>query len=379
MQDEQVLHCAMQLPADASHVESPEKIAPHLVSNRAGEVELVDRESFKSDILSLFKRQKGGHTERWMYSNSPRGAHQPTGSELWSEFLKNHGGLNGGYYVLREDIDNIRNAIPTLVKRFNHVSAVIDFGSGDAPAVINKVVPIVQGLKNIKIYSPVDLSVGLLQSATTAANDNMPGVSVDPKRADFFKKINADGTPLILPGKNRLGLFLGSTITNTEMNIGDSFPEENFIEDIKILGEQISSSDGKSGLAISFDSNADIKGSALKAYSEIHWSRMMVGLMIDVNNVLKPKGSFNPFHWHHEFSVDKTKHVIHHCLVADHDQEFWIDDDYLRIKKGDSFVAFNTFKLPADLFQDLVKKAGYNPHDPIVHENGRLVLQTMDI
>lgn len=339
----------------------------------------IRRGAFKQDIVKLFGRKRGGHTERWMYHNDPRGAHQPTGSQLWSKFLAEHGGSEGSYYVLREDIQNIQDAVPTLAKRFNQVSTVVDFGSGDPPAVINKAVPIVKGLANVKIYVPIDLSEGLLELANKAANDNMPGVQVRPIQADFFKKKMIDGSPLILPGKNRLGLLLGSTITNTKMNFGDPFPEQSLIKEIKALGEQLARSKGKSGLAISFDSNADLKGSALKAYDEVHWSRMMVGLMIDVENILSPRGKFNPFKWHHEFAVDCDKHVIHHCLVADEDQEFWIDDDFFKIDEGEAFVVFNTFKFPVDLFQSIVRRAGYDPHDPIIHQNGRLVLQTMDV
>ncbi len=349
---------------------------------------------FKHHILQLFRGERGGHTALWVYHNGRRGGHQPTGSKLWTDFLAAKGNDDeDGYYVLDEERKlikwNLKNG--KLQEQFGESDSLIDLGSGGAEAVIGKAMPIFQAIP-AGIYVPVDLSYGLLEIATAEARsflDRLPpghkkrGAKVEPVNANFFTGKTPACTEVILPGKRRTGLLLGSTITNMPMRLGDEFPRERIIRRINGVSEWLTRGTNKRcTLTFGYDSNHDLE-SAAAAYQHETWSQLIVGLMFDVQNVLKPKGYFNPVGWEHKTIIDKKNHVLHQCVVATEDQNFFIGDDEnaeeFKIKKGDTFVVKNNFKYPFDLFGDMVREAGHTPLEAIRHQSERMVLQTVEL
>lgn len=339
------------------------------------EITARDLKKFRSDIVDLFSKEKGGHIARWVYHDMDRGGHQPTGNQLWESFLKEH----DGYYVLEEEISLINWHKKALCNTFAKADTILDIGSGEGVAVEKKAMPLVLGCPNVKIYAPIDLSSGLLADASAkaenmiiqAAND----VAVEPLCIDFYHAVsNAK-----IPGKRRAGLFLGSTITNMYMRENDPFPRENIKKKIKKLAKLTKSNTTEPcTITFGYDANPDLED-AKAGYDHDRWKQLVVGIMFDVENILKPYGTFNPVGWKHETVINEDSHVLHQCVVATTTQDFFIGEDYFSIKEGDRFVIKNNFKYGYDTFGKMVEECGYELHEPIRHPSGRMLLQTIDI
>jgi len=350
--------------------------------------------AFREDVVNLFRRNKGGHLAPWVYHNGNRGGHQPTGNTLWTEFLRVHGApATGSYYILQEEIDLLKwkESSERLIRRLQGAKVIVDIGSGGAEAVNNKAMKIVLASPEVTTYCPVDLSYGLLDEATKAAiktiEESQQGIKVLPINADFYKAVNADGTPIVIPemknrrcrNADRAGLFLGSTITNMPMKIDEGMPRDRIVERIQQVSRFLrTGADSKTEVTITFgyDANPDMDDAASAYQGEI-WSQLVVGVMSDLQNVLKPHGHFNPVGWKHEIVIDYENHVLHQCAVATEDQSFDIGDEHFEIKEGDRFVIKNNFKYPYALFKEMCEEAGLIIEDePIKHPSGRMLLQT---
>lgn len=329
--------------------------------------------AFRADIIDLFKRQKGGHTSRWTYTGRERPAHQPSGSQLWSDFVA----AARNYYIPAAEIQLIQHSLPVLSQRFREADTLVDFGSGDRFAYANKVAPILGETPNISTYVPIDISEDLLEGVEHAAKADGSSRKVVSICSDFYK----NRPKIVMPGQRRAGVMLGATISNMNMTEEQGFPENNIIEKIQALGNLLRkhSDGGPTVLALGYDSNQDLKGSALAAYDDVNWRRMIVGLMIDVKTVLNPEGDFDPFAWHYEGIPDVRNQVIHQCAVADRDQKFFIGNEPFYIGRGQRFVIVNNFKYSPVVLQDLIEKAGYKPDDVITMPDNPMAIQTMTI
>lgn len=398
--------------------------------------ETFNKDMFRRHVIQLFGRERGGHMARWVYMDIKRGGDLSTGSGLWRAFVKAGLEGNNNYTYPNKEADLIKTeqTRQKLAELFHHVSTIVDFGSGDEFAVVNKAVPIIKGLSNVRTYRPLDISEVMLMQATKAANDNLqghkPNVAVSPILGDFSSgKTLSDNKPIIFAPENedRLGIFLGSTITNQEMNIDirniiddnldenepydpQDFPRAEVVEKIKMLGDILNSGHrdgpltGKHGLVVGYDSNLDPE-SAKNAYVDSGdlkiWGPLVTGVMFDIKTALDPQtvknGGFDPQGWHHEKIVRRGPPlneddpnsspqyiVVHQCVVADKSQHFKIDDGHgnarsFAIKEGDIFVIKNNFKFHPMFFRQLAREARFNPLDAIQIENNNAVLQPLEV
>lgn len=318
--------------------------------------------AFKRDILDLFARKRGGHVQRWVYSDRERGAEE-SGSALWHAFLR----ACHNYYVLPNEIDLIRASIPHLAHsgRLGIFDTIVDFGPGDENAIRNKAMPVILGCENARIYAPIDLSQEFLRRATSEIATNCKNIAIQSFVRDFFKDT------FVLPGRKRLGIFFGATISNQEMMENGPFPENIIIQRLEHIGKLIGNDNE---MLITFDANPDSK-SAVDAYDHITWRRLFTGVMYDIKALLKPKGNFRPSAWHHESVWDDRAHVIHQCITADRDQNFSIDGQEFRIQKGERFIIKNNFKFPVPVFQAMAKNAGYKINGVFQDSQKRMTLQ----
>ncbi|MCB1562682.1 MAG: L-histidine N(alpha)-methyltransferase [Alphaproteobacteria bacterium] len=361
--------------------------------------------------------------ERWVYMDLKRGGELHSGSELWNAFVT--AGMEGrnNYSLPRQEASLIQsaNTIKTLSDLFGKCSVITDFGSGGAFAVKEKAMPIVKGLPNIKIYSPLDLSkMMLFDQAAKAANDDLKGfsreISVQPYHADFSTmRMQDSGDPIRLPGNQscrRLGLFFGSTVTNQEMDIGAEFPRGEIVAEIAKLGDILNNGSrtgplqAQHGLVIGYDSNLDPQ-SASTIYDDVGdvkiWAPLITGVMFDIKNVLDPQpfkknnGGFDPQGWHHEKVVEQGPPlypekpdgppqfiVVHQCVVADKDQDFKLVSEHgeirrFDIKEGQKFVIKNNFKFHPDFLRQLTREARFNPLNPIRQEGNSMILQPLEV
>lgn len=296
---------------------------------------------FKQDIIDLLSHKKGGHVQKWLYSDHIR-ADNSSGSKLWHNFITS----NESYYPIQSEID----LIPILLGRIKtDYDTIIDFGLGDISAVNNKIIPILRSQPALKRYVAIDISDNQLTLGTDIVQTKFPQIQTQSIKGDFYKTRTISGT-------KRLGIFLGSTISNQEMMVGQKLPEQAIINRLITLGHTVKGNESGS-LIISSDANPNLKH-ALNAYQHPSWIQMMTGLMYDIQDLAQPTGNFNPSLWHYAPVIDDKNHVLHQVITPTVNQSFAIDEHEFNIKKGEQFVVKNNFKYPLDLFTEIVQKAG---------------------
>lgn len=315
---------------------------------------------FQSDIIDLFSLRRGGHVQRWLYTDRTRTGTMPPGSTLWQSFLR----ANRNYYVLPDEIGLIADTVPRLKRRFRDVDTLVDLGPGDEKAVRHKTLPVIEACPNTRIYAPVDLSRRFLQLAQRVIGNNRKGVTVMPFHNNFYRD------PIHLPGKNRLAVFFGATISNMALLEGQEFDPSNVVQRLAHIASFV---ENDNQMLITFDANPD-SASAIRAYDNINWRRLITGIMYDVHDLLKPEGDFRPSAWHHEPVWNENAHVIHQCVVASRSQKFSIAGHEFDIQRGQRFVVKNNFKYPLGMFRSLAREAGFKTGH-YYQDQGRVTLQ----
>ncbi len=301
--------------------------------------------SFEKDIIDLFSGARGGHAQKWLYADHPR-PDRHSGSQLWHDFLV----AAKSYYPIRGETEMMPKLIADLAPDFD---TVVDFGIGDEKAVRQKTLPLLRSQKDLKWYYAIDISNDNLQSGVAAIKRDLPHLRTRGVQGDFYEVQNG------MEGRKRLGLFLGSTISNLDMKADDEFPREQIVERLATLGKTMRGGE-EGSLVVSLDANPDL-AHALDAYQHPVFARMMTGLMYDVQSLLKPQGRFNPSMWHYAPVADPKNHVVHQIISPSMDQDFEISGKRFSVRRGDQFVVINCFKYPLDLFVEMLKEAGLKP------------------
>ncbi len=296
---------------------------------------------FKEDILDLFSFKKGGHVQKWIYNDYIR-PDGNTGSALWHSFVTS----SKDYYLIQKEIDLIPELLKTIPRDFD---TVIDFGLGNERAINNKVLPILLSQKNLKRYVAIDISSDILKLGKEKLEQQFNHLNIEQIHGDFY-------APHKITGQNKLGIFLGSTISNQDMMIDENFPRTQIIKHLATLRETVKGNE-KGSLILSIDTNSDLQN-AMNSYQHPSWISLMTGLMFDVKKELEPIGDFNPSMWHYNPIINKKNHVIQHSISPTSDQNFSISGQEFNLKKGELFVIINCFKYPLEFFNELLSEAG---------------------
>jgi uncharacterized SAM-dependent methyltransferase len=322
----------------------------------------MDQDAFKSDIIDLFSRKRGGHVERWLYAASAPG--HASGADLWSAFLR----ASKNYYVLPNEVALIRSVAKTLKGSLGVVDTVVDFGPGSREAVTRKALPMIRACANAERYVAVDLSPTFLVDACALVSAKS-GLAATPVEQNFFKD------DFDLPGDNRLGVMFGLTISNTDLREGEPFPRADMTAKLGHVGRLLHG-EGENLLLVSFDSNAD-RASIERAYDDPHWSRFVAHLTYAIAGVVEPGGSFNPSAWRHEAVWNEEAHVLHACIAAEADQAFTLGGHDFRIRKGERFVAINLCKFPVAWFREICADAGFAVAESFFDRDKRIAVQLL--
>jgi len=299
--------------------------------------------AFKKDVLTLFLRLNGGHAQHWMYGTNKR-PDGTTGSGLYSDFIAN----NRHYYPIKAESALIHEVINKLSKEYD---TMVEFGVGTRNSLLNKTARIIRTQPNLKRFYGFDISQENLDTARQVLSKHVPGLTLHDVCANFYTKRFRP------QGKHVLGSFLGTTISNLNMMVGGTLPRNELTKNLKKL---VTNSKGTSGgsLLFSFDANDDWN-QIDKAYSHPLHDKVIIGLMHDIHDKLKPEGNFNPLMWQHVQINDKKNHVKHLCIAPKQDQFFKIGRYEFEFRKDDTpLVITNCFKIPVDVMLGMVEEAG---------------------
>lgn len=305
---------------------------------------------FKDDIKQLFRKEKGGHVDKWIYTSG--------GSAHWHNFLA----ANNNYYLRDAETEALQMHLARI--GYCAMDTMVDMGVGDEIAVSRKALEILGFIRDIKHYIGVDLSKSFLKAAKDTIENSRPDVKVSLINKDFYE--NA----IDLTGNSKLGVMLGSTITNQNMMMGEEFPRAKITKKLSQIRQHFNANDS---FFVGYDANPDLNNAA-DAYIDDNWSLMFTQLMHKIKDELNPEGNFNPDAWKHNRSIDAASHVIHQTVVAQENQTFLIDGEAFNVKKGDAFVITNNFKYPLPLFKDMASDAGWLAGDYTFDSSGRAVI-----
>lgn len=310
---------------------------------------------FRKDITDLFERRRGGHVQHWLYTDAMR--HYQTGSQLWKAFTLS----SKGYYIPKDEMKLISSSGASLIKDCES-DTVVDFGVGAEPVIREKVIPVINGLDNVRLYSGVDISQDLLRDAANAVQVERPDLLVETHHKDFHHD------NIELGGTKRLGLLFGCSVSNQNMKEGEGFPQDEILNNLKDFRRHLGEG---SELLITHDANPDGQA-AIAAYDNQHWSNHVTGLMYDVQRELQRGGDFDPAAWSHVMRWDDAVKVVHQCVVATKAQTLELDDGTYHFRLGERFVAVNNFKFSDVVFKDLCDMAGFKLKGSKAHRSIRL-------
>lgn len=294
---------------------------------------------FRRDMIDLFERRRGGHVQHWLYTDALR--RQRTGSDLWRAFSA----ANQNYL---EEARLIGENAPGFVAGGN-ADAIVDFGVGSRAALLHKVMPVISGLANVRLYAGVDISKALLRRAANTVRNQRPDLTVETHHADFHHD------KLTIGGTLRLGLLFGYSASNQEMMEGEPFPHDEIVSNLRDFRQHL----GVGGeLLLTYDGTPDPER-AMASYRDPLWSEHVTGLMYDVARTLQTGGDFSPAAWEHVMLWDDNAHVIHQCVAATRAQQLIMGDWEFRFGRGERFVAVNNFKFQRDRFDQLRDDTGF--------------------
>jgi uncharacterized SAM-dependent methyltransferase len=264
----------------------------------------------ENDFLDLLTHTKEAHVSKYMYHSK-----EDYFGKLISE--------NSGYYILREEKELINNFLD-IAHFFNGINCkVIEFGPGDAEAIISKTIPILQQIPHLSSYHAIDIRKAYATGASLTILKTFPLTIVSHRVGDFFKKLDTHKAHLIL--------FLGGTIHNFT-------PQE-----LDSLFESFNRHLNKGGyVLITVDTNHDPK-TLQRAYDHPYSHALALSCMPYFKKMLS-LSSFDDeafqciYEWHPETSEVKL------FLQSLKPQSFHVGNQLVNVKMNEKFHVFSSRK-----------------------------------
>ncbi|ERT03823.1 hypothetical protein M595_6237, partial [Lyngbya aestuarii BL J] len=158
--------------------------------------------------------------------------------------------------------------------------------------------------------------------------------------------------------------FKGSTITNLSTN--------NCLDFFRRISPALQP---EGLLIVGVDTNQN-EFSLRKAYDDGRMARLTLSILHFINRDL-PISGFDASAFNYEFNWVPSTHCVEHNVRATQEQNFLLDGIPVQIEKGTKFHLLSSYKYPVDYFQDLAKKAGLQPLDCFVDQNGRMAIHIL--
>ncbi|MGI9553803.1 MAG: L-histidine N(alpha)-methyltransferase [Thermodesulfobacteriota bacterium] len=253
------------------------------------------------------------------------------GSELFEEISE-----LDEYYLTRTEISILNDNIEEISEYIGKDVIVVELGSGSS----RKIRILLDNLKNIVAYVPVDISKNfLIESAERLARE-YNDLRIIPLVADYtrpftFPEIDLDFNRMVL-------YYPGSTIGN--------FDPDKAVKFLKNLSKHFGK---KSGLLIGFDLKKD-SSIIERAYNDGQGVTASFNLNI-LNNINNTLGAdFDLDKWKHKAFYNKDKGRIEMHLMSLEDQEVRLNGTNINFRKNETIHTENSYKFSVEEFEGLV-------------------------
>ncbi|MBI3558714.1 MAG: L-histidine N(alpha)-methyltransferase, partial [Deltaproteobacteria bacterium] len=166
-----------------------------------------DRAGFEIDILKGLRALRKKTQPKYLYD--------ARGSGLFERICELE-----EYYPYRAEIEILRTHAADIAGCLGPGCLLLEFGSGAS----RKTRLLLDKMKQLVAYAPVDISRSALQGATRRIANEYPGIALHPVCSDFMAELRLPGD-FFSGALKRAGFFPGSTIGNFEPSEARMFLE----------------------------------------------------------------------------------------------------------------------------------------------------------
>lgn len=294
----------------------------------------VSDKNFLNDVLDGLSDKQKSLPCKYFYDE--------TGSQLFTQICE-----TPEYYVTRAELAIMREHADDMAERIGENARIVEFGSGAG----EKIRLLLKALVKPYSYTPLDISIEILQQSAEQLRTEFPSLMVTPVAADYTRPL-AD-LPLFDSANDakqgrKVVYFPGSTISNFTPT-----QAEDFLQQIAGLLE----SDG--GLLIGVDTvkSDEILNAAYNDAAGVT-AAFNKNLLHRINEELL--GTFELDKFRHHAFFNRTESRIEMHLISEVDQTVSIAGTDIRFKAGESIHTENSYKYSKESLESLARKAGLN-------------------
>ncbi|MGJ0395443.1 MAG: L-histidine N(alpha)-methyltransferase [Methylocystis sp.] len=288
----------------------------------------LERDALRADFLRCCKEEGWTLPARWLYDHR--------GSELFEQITR-----LSEYYPTRSELALLTGAAQELLEMIGAGRMLVEFGAGGAaktPALIEAINP--------ARYVPIDVSGDYLRESSTVIAQRFPSLEVTPIDADFNEAVPLPYCPRRLP---IVGFFAGSTIGNlAPMEATDL---------LRRMGETLG---GDALLLIGMDRVKPLDA-LIPAYDDAQGvsAAFTLNVLRRVNRELGVEIPIEKFRHEARWNEHRSRIELH--LVAHKDVAFIIDDEEIRLARGETLHIENSHKYRFEEARMLLRCGGWDP------------------
>ncbi len=248
------------------------------------------------------------------------------------------------YYPTRTEIKILNNCAAEIAGLIGHHCRLIEYGTGSS----EKMRVILNALDQPSAFVAVDISREHLLQVTEELAADLPDVEIHAICADFTKPFTLPAIKSQNPGK-AVVFFPGSSIGNF-----------NHVQAVEFLSNSANIIGQGGGLVIGVDLKKD-EQVLNEAYDDSAGvtAAFNKNLLVRINEELGGNFDIDTFDHRGFYNADKGRIEMH--LVSRRDQSVNIQGQTIDFKKDESIHTENSYKYDVLEFQELAKKAGFEP------------------
>jgi L-histidine N-alpha-methyltransferase len=243
------------------------------------------------------------------------------------------------YYPTRTEKGILKKISPSLMNDLSNID-IVELGSGDCSKIkmLLKDIP-EDNLETIN-YIPVDVSLSAIQNSTEELSELFPNLAINGLVADFINQMKQ------IPSKReRLFLFLGSTIGNFTSNISTSFLEN--LSSIMNIGDSfLLGVDLVKPKNILHNAYNDTKGITAKFNKNI---------LNVINNTINSNFNIDDFEHKAFFNEDESRIEMHLIAKKEVIIKTPFHDSEIVIQKGENIHTENSYKYSQEMIKSIEK------------------------
>lgn len=274
---------------------------------------------------------------KWLYDAK--------GAQLFEEIV-----ASPGYYIPRAEASILRTHSANIAEMLGPGGNLLELGSGSS----TKVRILLDAMKSLRCYLPVDISELQLMEASAALRLEYPSLQIHPIPADYMKTFQ-------LPRHTREGklmaFFPGSTLCNLLPHNSAGF--------LRRMGAVL-------GPGSFFLVGVDLKkneAALVRAYNDPDgpiW-RFNLNILERMNRELGC--SLNPTNFRHQAIYNSKVGRIEASIVSVREQEITVGRHLFKLGKEEPIVLEYSHKFEVEEFRALAREGGWTPREAWIDED----------